>query len=391
MTPEGPAGRLARMSFPPKAGPSTPNPTLGRGKGRSRSRRHTFRPNYLLFSPTYQCNLNCPHCCVPTEWPERLDVAVAKRFTSECAAIGVKEMGFSGGEPFLYPEFLEKVSRHAARLGFRFDRISTNGAWWRDVAFLETTLKRLFRSGFTGRLALSVDRFHPVRTDLHAQFCRSAARVSGRDDILCIAYASPSPTEGLERVRTLAQALGGVVEWSETLGRFMMVSPEVSATLNFNHLAAVERAEGITDNWDGGWFEEDYCEGPGQAFIVNPRGEVKPCCGFASDLDQLTIGNIHEHSARDLVRMGREHPYVGVVFGKGLCAVRDAILAKDPSALPGKTTNHCFFCWYALTRGLAEGVQARGGHVGNWVDADKPQHPAKPGPKAPIPEDRNES
>ena len=64
-------------------------------------------------------------------------------------------------------------------------------------------------------------------------------------------------------------------------------------TLNWNHLAPVERAEKLDGAWDGAWFEEDYCEGPGQALIVNPKGEVKPCCGFASDLDQLTIGNIH--------------------------------------------------------------------------------------------------
>jgi hypothetical protein len=61
---------------------------------------------------------------------------------------------------------------------------------------------------------------------------------------------------------------------------------------NWNHLAAVERAEHFTGSWDGAWFAEDYCEGPGLALIVNPRGEVKPCCGFASDLDRLTIGNI---------------------------------------------------------------------------------------------------
>ena len=65
-------------------------------------------------------------------------------------------------------------------------------------------------------------------------------------------------------------------------------------TLNWNHLAPVERAERLPGGrGTATWFEEDYCEGPGQALIVNPKGEVKPCCGFASDLDQLTIGNIH--------------------------------------------------------------------------------------------------
>lgn len=353
-----------------KCADDRPNPILSRGEARTRSRRRTFRPNYLSFSGTYQCNLSCAHCCVPIEWEDRLPVAVAKRFTSECAELGIRTMGFTGGEPFLYPEFLEKVSRHAAKLGFSFDKISTNGAWWKTVDELETALRRLLRAGYTGRLGLSVDRFHPVRIDVLAQFARSAAKVSGRDDILTISYAAGAPDAGLEKVQGLAKALGGFVEFSPALGAWMLVAPEVSATLNFNHLAAVERAEDLTDNWDGAWFREDWCEGPGQAFVVTPRGEVKPCCGFASDLDQLTIGNIHEHSAAEVLKRGRAHPYVGKVFSKGLSAIREEILAKDPAALPGKTTNHCYFCWFALTRGLAEGMPGRGGQVGNWTGTD---------------------
>jgi hypothetical protein len=114
----------------------------------------------------------------------------------------------------------------------------------------------------------------------------------------------------------------------------------------------VERAERLAGAWDGVWFEEDYCEGPGQALIVNPRGEVKPCCGFASDLDQLTIGNIHEDTVARIVRRARRHPYVGKVFREGLTAIRAEILARDPAALPGATSNHCYFCWHVLTQGV---------------------------------------
>src|SRR5262249_45407821 len=121
---------------------------------------------------------------------------------------------------------------------------------------------------------------------------------------------------------------------------------------NWNHLAPVERAERFTGAWDGEWFQEDYCEGPGQALIVNPRGEVKPCCGFASDLDQLTIGNIYHDTVEQIIEQGRRHPYVGKVFREGLTAIRAEILARDPEALPGATSNHCSFCWYVLTKGV---------------------------------------
>lgn len=328
----------------------------------------TFRPNYLSFSGTYQCNLSCPHCCVPIEWPDRLDIAVALRFVDDAFAEGIRILGLTGGEPFLYPEFVLAVCQRAAELGYRFDKIMTNGVWFENGEQLRKLLTELRETGFTGKLGLSVDKFHGIQTAKLATFCRMAREVFERDNILSLSYASAEPNAGLTPIRKLAADLDAVVEWSELLHRYLLVGPDFTMTLNWNHLATVERAESLPGNpWDGEWFAEDYCEGPGQALIVNPKGEVKPCCGFASDLDQLTIGNIHEHSAKEIIERGRNHPYVGKLFRKGLTAIRDEILARDPNALPGATSNHCYFCWYVLTRGLASGVNAGGGQIGDWT------------------------
>jgi radical SAM family protein/iron-sulfur cluster protein len=342
--------------------------TAARGPGRPVARRtRTFRPNYVSFAGTYQCNLTCPHCCVPIEWTDRLDIAVAIRFLEQAHAFGIRILGFTGGEPFVYPEFVIALARRGAELGFRFDRIVTNGVWHRDLPHLRKTLTSLRDAGFTGKLGLSVDKFHGIHTPDLADFCRTARKVFGRDDILSINYASRGPHQGLEPVRALAAELDAILDWSEMLGRYLLVTPDLTVTLNWNHLAPVERAEKLDGAWDGRWFAEDYCEGPGQALIVTPRGEVKPCCGFASDLDQLTIGNIHRDSVAAIVRRARKHPYVGKLFREGLTAIRDEILARDPSALPGATSNHCFFCWYVLTRGLAADTPGGGGQVGAWT------------------------
>jgi MoaA/NifB/PqqE/SkfB family radical SAM enzyme len=350
-------------------------PPLARGEARPvRRRTRTFRPNYLSFAGTYQCNLSCPHCCVPIEWTDRLDIATAVRFLEQAHDAGIEVLGFTGGEPFLYPEFLVALTRRAAELGFRFDKLMTNGVWYADEPHLERVLGSIRDAGFTGKIGLSVDKFHGMDIAKLAAFCRVTRRVFAHDTILSLSYASAAPDRGLEPIRRLAAELDAVVEWSDLLGRHLLVSDELTMTLNWNHLATVERAESLPAKpWDGTWFEEDYCEGPGQALIVNPRGEVKPCCGFASDLDQLTIGNIHTDSVADIIRFAREHPYVGKVFREGLTAIRDEILARDPDALPGATSNHCFFCWYVLTRGLAEGVNGGGGKVGNWI-GDRPNH-----------------
>jgi hypothetical protein len=303
---------------------------------------------------------------VPIEWTDRLDIGVALRFLEDAHDSGIRILGLTGGEPFLYPEFVLAICRRAAQLGFQFDKIMTNGVWFQNETRLEELLQDLANTGFSGKLGLSVDKFHGVATDALAEFCRAARRIFGRDDIISISYASRAPHLGLEPVQALAQKFAGVIEWSELLGRYLLVTPDLTIPLNWNHLAPVERAERLTGGWDGVWFREDYCEGPGQALVVNPRGEVKPCCGFASDLDQLTIGNIYQHSVEEIIQRAREHPYVGKVFREGLTSIRDEILARDPNALPGITSNHCFFCWYVLTHGLASDVNGGGGQVGNW-------------------------
>lgn len=344
-----------------------------RGEGRPVKRRtRTFRPNYLSFAGTYQCNLSCPHCCVPIEWTDRLDIQTAVRFLEQAHAAGIEILGFTGGEPFLYPDFLVALTRRARQLGFRFDKLMTNGVWHRDSDHLKSVLAQLRDAGFSGKIGLSVDKFHGMEIEKLVEFSLAARALFDRDNILSLSYASRSPERGLEPIQRLAKELNAVIEWSDLLGRYLLVSDDLTMTLNWNHLATVERAESLPGNpWDGVWFEEDYCEGPGQALIVNPRGEVKPCCGFASDLDQLTIGNIHMDSVEEIIQAARKHPVVGTIFRAGLSALRDEILARDPSALPGATSNHCYFCWYILTRGLAGGVNGGGGKIGNWV-GEKP-------------------
>ncbi len=329
--------------------------------------RRTFRPDYVSFAGTYQCNLACPHCCVPIEWTDRLPIETAIRFLEDAHSQGIKRIGFTGGEPFVYPEFVIAVARRAAELGFRFDKVMSNGVWYQDEAHLIQVLSELRDAGFTGKLGMTVDKFHGIDIDKLALFCLTARRVFNRDTILSLSYASRAPDQGLELIRRLADSLGGVLEYSELLHRHIVVTPDLTMTLNWNHLAPVERAEKFAGGWEGEWFKEDYCEGPGQALIVTPKGEVKPCCGFASDLDQLTIGNIHTDSVEKIIKQARAHPYVGKVFREGLTAVVDEILERDPNALPGKSSNQCYVCWYVLTRGLVEAMPGGGGQIGEWT------------------------
>ena len=126
-------------------------------RGPATKRPRTFRPKYLSFAGTFQCNLTCPHCCVPIEWTDHLDIAAAVRFLEDAHAYGIRTLGFTGGEPFLYPEFLHTLCRRAVELAFRFDKIMTNGVWFRDATQLEAVLTPLAECGFSGKIGLSVE------------------------------------------------------------------------------------------------------------------------------------------------------------------------------------------------------------------------------------------
>jgi AdoMet-dependent heme synthase len=56
------------------------------------------------------CNLHCTHCINASgprdPWLPSMDAAEVRRHVSEAVALGVKEVYFTGGEPFLHPEIL---------------------------------------------------------------------------------------------------------------------------------------------------------------------------------------------------------------------------------------------------------------------------------------------
>jgi pyrroloquinoline quinone biosynthesis protein E len=61
-------------------------------------------PLSLLAELTYRCNLQCPYCYNPLDLGsprEELPLATWLRVIDEAIALGVVQIGFSGGEPTL--------------------------------------------------------------------------------------------------------------------------------------------------------------------------------------------------------------------------------------------------------------------------------------------------
>jgi len=73
------------------------------------------------------CNLSCVHCSALAGKGKEPDLDLIKKVLKEAKSLGLKRLGITGGEPFLFPDFLSEL------IDFSFDKlgcpahIHTNG------------------------------------------------------------------------------------------------------------------------------------------------------------------------------------------------------------------------------------------------------------------------
>jgi len=86
-----------------------------------------FRPYALLAEVTYRCPLRCPYCSNPTHYPSGTELTTEewRRVIQEAAALGVLQIGFSGGEPLLRRDLADLIA-HAREAGL-YTNLITSG------------------------------------------------------------------------------------------------------------------------------------------------------------------------------------------------------------------------------------------------------------------------
>lgn len=246
-------------------------------------------------------------------------------------------------------DFMRAVSRYAAARSFLFGRIMTNGVWYRNENDLRDSLDGLNRAGYDGSICVSVDAFHRQKVGKIARFIRAAQDVWKRPDCISLACAVGAMDNMTERklknlsIRLCSRLAGFKGQNPYIKGRELFIK-----ILKIN-LSSVGRAERLKDPWDGRWFNEDRCKGPGNVFFVGPTGDVRPCCGYAAGSDEMKIGNIYNESAAVILKKARGNRFVSTVFGSGLLNLRKK-LERLGFRFPGKTSDHCYFCNYVMTK-----------------------------------------
>jgi MoaA/NifB/PqqE/SkfB family radical SAM enzyme len=320
-----------------------------------------FKPEEIIFAPTSECNLVCAHCRV-TRGGERLAAEDAVAFLKKCRPHGIDRVGFSGGEPFLAPDFLCRVSRAAVDLDMTFDRLMTNGTWFDSEETLRTTLTALHGAGFDGTFGVSADSYHAQDIGDLAAFFRAVFDIWGRRDCCeIIAVVEPGGAAPADMFEDLAARLGGRLlrEDGEPfsivneafLNRFPETS-DASAALMINIIRVPYSASAGENAWTAAeWFEDDFCRGPGNVFYVHPDGRIAVCCGFANENLELVIGDVRKDDYRSLMRRASQSPFIRACYVDGLSATRAKIESKGRS-FPGKTADPCFFCDFCAKQGI---------------------------------------
>lgn len=276
--------------------------------------KHFFNPTEIIFSATDACNLHCEHCFVSRS-PNKLDIETAKKFISSCKGTSIDKIGFSGGEPFLYLDFLTQITKFAVENDFMFDQIMTNGIWWKDESDLSEKLQSVYDAGYDGKIGLSWDSFHNQNEEKIELFVKAVKELFGEDSI------------NIQFVKNEAKP-----EWETKVDQFC-------EKLNVNLYKLDQTFQGEDERgWKSKhWFKDDFCEGPGNIFFVHPNGKIAPCCGFANENEKLIIGNINQ-TYEEVMENADKNEFVKICFEKGLLK-----LAKK-NKTPGKTKDICTAC-----------------------------------------------
>ena len=320
-----------------------------------------FNPEEIIFCPTAECNLHCPHCFVKQD-KITLDPKKSIDFLVSSAS-NIKKIGFSGGEPFLNLDFMLSLIKKTVQLDLLFDQIMTNGTWWKTTQELHSTLTKIQQAGFDGKIGLSWDIFHNQNPQKIEYFIQTVQNYFGKQSITIQSvkpYMGGSLPPSRHFVASIPLSAGDtpatppdietahktfqktLKKWKFTFNTFIKNHPEIPVYILPQTFVSEDKRA-----WKNlFWFKEDYCEGPGQVLYVHANGKIAPCCGFANENEQLIIGTINDNF-QTIIKNAQNNKMIKLCYEKGLSNCKKEIkqkLQKQGKKIPGKCRDICSFC-----------------------------------------------
>jgi pyrroloquinoline quinone biosynthesis protein E len=278
------------------------------------------RPYGLLAELTHRCPLHCPYCSNPLALVSRGDELAATEWTrifEEAAALGVVQVGLSGGEPLLYPELPALVAA-ARRVGL-YTNLITSALGLTDALLGQLRAAGLdtIQISFQSDVADPADAIAGTRAHERKLAAARAVRVAGVP--LSINVVLHRANIGrLDEMIALAESLGAFrIElanvqfygWAFANRRELL--PTRAQIEQADDVARRER-ERLRGKMELVYVLPDYhakrpkpcLHGWGsRALTVNPRGDVLPCQA-AEAIPGLAFDNVRQRSLADIWRTG---------------------------------------------------------------------------------------
>jgi pyrroloquinoline quinone biosynthesis protein E len=269
-------------------------------------------PTTLLAELTHRCPLHCPYCSNPLDLiraERELSTADWKRVFSEARALGVLQLGLSGGEPLLRKD-LEDLAAHARAEGL-YSTLVTSG-----LGLTRTRAERLKDAGLE-HIQISIqdsdpevaERIAGVRSVKHKQ--AAAAIVRELEFAFTVnVVLHRANLDRIESIIDLAADLGADrVELANTqyygwgLRNRASLMPTREQVERSREVAerAIQRYRGrmqityvLPDYYEA--FPKACYGGWGKLYlVVTPNGMVLPCHG-ATAIETLKFDDVRSHS-----------------------------------------------------------------------------------------------
>jgi len=279
-------------------------------------------PQAVTIAVTNDCQCQCVHCSVPgpSQIYPPMSLEEINRVAEESLALGVNNMTFTGGEPLLFPDLEQCISRIPQELAVV--QVFTNG--------LTLDLRRALSLKAAGTYAVQISLDSPDAEEHDRLRGKQGASESVREavanaleaDLLVglSTYATNRSIEdgSLKRIVELAGQWGvhevSVFDVIPT-GRLLrqegiMLTAESRRSLRKLELACNKPQNGLprmsTQSWtnSGRGFAKSFgCLAGNYQFHITACGDLMPC-----DFTPLSFGNVRSDSVADLWKKLTTHP-----------------------------------------------------------------------------------
>jgi PqqA peptide cyclase len=270
------------------------------------------RPYALLAEITYRCPLHCPYCSNPTQ--ARNDHELTRnewiRVIREAAALGVLQIGFSGGEPLARRDLSDLI--RAAREANLYTNLITSGI------SLDDDRVRALRDAGLDSVQLS---FQSDETDLadeiadtraHQHKLDAAAKIRAAGIPLSLNFVIhrrnidrlPQMIELAESLQAERVELANVQFYGWAFLNRAALLPTREQVVRAREIATAAKAR-LAGKIDVFYVLPDYFEtrpkpclnGWGRRYLtVNPVGDVLPCPTASSAIPDLRFENVRENA-----------------------------------------------------------------------------------------------